>query len=684
MHIAPEEYLGSAKRLTMIRKAAGWPPADYIIRPEKKTPRRTMLDRVARELSGYAVRPARVFFSGCNGIVEEVQRHAGGVAGKQDGELRELASSLKRRLHMAGFQSALVAESFALVREVAVRTVRMRHFDCQLIGGMALLDGFLVEMDTGEGKTLVATLPAATAALAGVPVHVITVNDYLTARDAELMGGIYRFLGLSVGCVTHEKTPAQRRQAYACDITYCTNKELVFDYLRDKLVLGEYADPLRLHGEHLYNTKGKKDQLLLRGLHYAVVDEADSVLVDEARTPLILSQRETSTQEREVAEQALSAAASLVEGDDYRIEYGTDQGAKRIVITNNGRETIRAVTEPFGTLWKGAVRREELVQKALMATLLFHRDEHYLVRDGKVQIIDEFTGRVMPDRSWEGGLHQLIEAKEGCEITGKQETAARISYQRFFMKYLRLGGMTATAREVRRELWAIYALPFLKIPTNKPRRRLCLPDRIFDSLDEKWQAVVRRIGELHKEGRPVLIGTRTVAASEHLGALLSTAGLPYQILNAKQDEEEALIVARAGEARRITIATNMAGRGTDIKLAPGIAEKGGLHVLMTERHEAGRIDRQLAGRCGRQGEPGSYEAFLSLSDPLLENASAGLGAVVEKLLKRAGYDIGTAAGRYRMIRAQKKVEKAHAGVRKRLLRIDEELGDTLSFSGRSD
>lgn len=585
---------------------------------------------------------------------------------------------------MAGFQSALVAESFALVREVAVRTVRMRHFDCQLIGGMALLDGFLVEMDTGEGKTLVATLPAATAALAGVPVHVITVNDYLTARDAELMGGIYRFLGLSVGCVTHEKTPAQRRQAYACDITYCTNKELVFDYLRDKLVLGEYADPLRLHGEHLYNTKGKKDQLLLRGLHYAVVDEADSVLVDEARTPLILSQRETSTQEREVAEQALSAAASLVEGDDYRIEYGTDQGAKRIVITNNGRETIRAVTEPFGTLWKGAVRREELVQKALMATLLFHRDEHYLVRDGKVQIIDEFTGRVMPDRSWEGGLHQLIEAKEGCEITGKQETAARISYQRFFMKYLRLGGMTATAREVRRELWAIYALPFLKIPTNKPRRRLCLPDRIFDSLDEKWQAVVRRIGELHKEGRPVLIGTRTVAASEHLGALLSTAGLPYQILNAKQDEEEALIVARAGEARRITIATNMAGRGTDIKLAPGIAEKGGLHVLMTERHEAGRIDRQLAGRCGRQGEPGSYEAFLSLSDPLLENASAGLGAVVEKLLKRAGYDIGTAAGRYRMIRAQKKVEKAHAGVRKRLLRIDEELGDTLSFSGRSD
>ncbi|MHB8092920.1 MAG: preprotein translocase subunit SecA [Syntrophales bacterium] len=678
-----EKERANEKSLAMIRGISAWPPADYFVRPERKEHRRTMLDRMARKLSGCVIRPVRVHLSGRNDIVAEVQQCEGGLLEKTDAELKKMAASLKQRLHSQGFRKPLVAQTFALVREVAGRTVGMRHFDCQLIGGAALLNGFLVEMDTGEGKTLVATLPAATAALAGLPVHVITVNDYLTARDAEWMGEIYRFLGLSLGCVTHEKTPVQRRQAYRCDIAYCTNKELVFDYLRDKLALGECADPLRLYGEHLYNTKGKNQQLLLRGLHYAIVDEADSVLVDEARTPLILSKRESSEQERDVARQALFAAASLVAGYDYRVEYEVEQGVKKIVVTDTGRETISAITESLGPLWKGAVRREELVQKALAATLLFHRDEHYLVRDGKVQIIDEFTGRVMPDRSWEGGLHQLLEAKEGCEITGQQETAARISYQRFFMKYLKLCGMTATAREVRRELWAIYALPFMKIPTNKPTQRRCCPDRLFDTVDDKWEAVVQRIRELHEEGRPVLVGTRTVAASEQLGALLAASELPFQMLNAKQDAEEALIVARAGEAGLITIATNMAGRGTDIKLAPGVAERGGLHVLMTERHEARRIDRQLAGRSGRQGDPGSHEAFLSLHDPLLENVS-GYWELVERLFKRFGYDMRKMVGRHMMIQAQKKVEKAHAGARKRLLRFDEELGDALSFSGRSD
>jgi len=665
-----------------MREISAWPPADYFIRPERRQRRRTIVDRMVRELTGGAVRAARLLLSSPRGVVEGARRREGELKGQADAVLRERAAVLKRRLRAEGFRTELVAEAFALTREVAGRTVGMRHFDCQLLGGVGLLHGFLVEMDTGEGKTLVATLPAAAAALAGLPVHVVTVNDYLAARDAEWMGAVYRFLGLTVGCVVHGKTPAQRRAAYGCDITYCTNKEIVFDYLRDRLVLGESSDPLRLHGEHLYESRGKNDRLLLRGLHYAIVDEADSVLVDEARTPLILSRRESSGEEHAVAGQALAAAGALDEGVDYRVEYEADHGLKRIVVTDAGRERIRRIAEPLGAAWRGEVRREELVKKALAALRLFHRDEHYLVRDGKVQIIDEFTGRVMPDRSWEGGLHQLIEAKEGCRITEQQETAARISYQRFFMKYLRLSGMTGTAREVRGELWSIYALPFMRIPTNRPAQRRSLPDRIFASADEKWEAVVRRIREIHGTGRPVLVGTRTVSASEHLGALLSAAGLPYQILNAKQDEEEARIVARAGEAGRITIATNMAGRGTDIKLPPNVIEKGGLHVLMTERHEAGRIDRQLAGRCGRQGDPGSYEAYLSLEDPLLENAPSGFWCLAAKWSKKIGCDIWRAPGRRRMFRAQKKLEKAHAGARKRLLKFDDELGDTLSFSGR--
>jgi preprotein translocase subunit SecA len=307
-----------------------------------------------------------------------------------------------------------------------------------------------------------------------------------------------------------------------------------------------------------------------------------------------------------------------------------------------------------------------------------------LVRDGKVQIIDEFTGRIMPDRSWEGGLHQLIELKEGCEITGQRETMARISYQRFFRKYLRISGMTGTAREVKRELWSVYGLPFVRVPTNKPVRRFSHPERIYLSAREKWQRVVGRIKEIHDAGLPVLIGTRTVLASEHLSGLLTAAGLPHQVLNAKQDQEEALIISRAGEAGRITIATNMAGRGTDIKLSDGIAAKGGLHVLMTELHESSRIDRQLAGRCARQGDPGSYEPFLSLEDPIFKDGFAGFLGRIMTWSKGKGPGSGTAIRIYALKRAQKKVEKAHAGVRKRLIRYDEEQGDTLSFSGRGE
>jgi preprotein translocase subunit SecA len=668
----------------MGRDVKDWPVADYFHRPELRERRRTFLDRAAWDLWGVLTGSLRARFGGLEGIVERAGRHEPALRNRTDRELKDLARSLRTRLKQLGFLDELVAEAFALVRETDSRILGMRPFDCQLIGGFALLKGFLAEMDTGEGKTLVATLPAATAAMAGLPVHVITVNDYLTARDAETMGDVYRFLGLTVDTVVHDKTPAQRRQAYGCDIVYSTNKEIVFDYLRDRIALGDRMDLFRLHAEHLYDRRGKNSRLLLRGLHYAIVDEADSVLVDEARTPLIISRTEGSEDERLTLRQALEVAGGLKEGLEYRIGYEADDGMRNIVVTEAGRESIHQAADLLGTLWRSTVRREELVRKALTALHLYRRDEKYMIRDGKIQIIDEFTGRVMPDRSWEGGLHQLIEAKEGLEITGQRETVARISYQRFFRRYLKLSGMTGTAKEVRRELWSVYGLPFVRIPTNRPVRRRFEPDGIFATQETKWRAVAGRIVELHARQHPVLVGTRTVAASEHLSRLLDEAGVPHQVLNAKQDKEEALIIARAGEPGRITIATNMAGRGTDILLAPGVAERGGLYVIMTERHEAGRIDRQLGGRCGRQGDPGTCETYLSLEDPLLSEGSRGIAGWLGGWLRDRGYGIWKTLGKHAVRRAQKRVEKAHAGVRKRLLRYDEERGDTLSFSGKTE
>jgi len=613
-----------------------------------------------------------------------VDRSALGLERLSDEDLRRRSEPLRQRLRMEGFTIPLVGEAFALIREASSRIMGMRHFDCQLMGGYAILKGLLAEMETGEGKTLVATLPAATAALAGIPVHVITVNDYLTDRDAGLMGNLYRFFGLTVGCVIHDKTPPQRRAAYSCDITYCTNKEVVFDYLRDRITLGDSAGELELHAEHLARRDGRSERLLLRGLHFAIVDEADSVLVDEARTPLIISRTESSVDEERSMRQALDLAKNLVEKEHYTIHYEADQGLRAVLVTDRGREEIKTLTEPMGTVWQSPIRREELIRKALTALYLYRRDEHYLVQEGKIQIIDEFTGRVMPDRSWEGGLHQLIEIKEGCEVTGQRETVARISYQRFFRRYMKLSGMTGTAREVRRELWSTYGLPVVPVPTNRPLKRRIVPDEVFRTLDEKYDRVAERVAQLHRQDVPVLLGTRTVAASEHVSRLLEARGIPHQVLNAKQDREEANIVAQAGEPGRVTIATNMAGRGTDIILAPNLAERGGLHVVMTERHEAGRIDRQLAGRCGRQGDPGTCEVFISLEDPLIREGYRGFAGGTVLWLSKGGSALWKPLGREAMRAAQRRVERVHAGVRKRLLRYDEERSDTLSFSGRSE
>lgn len=646
--------------------------------PERWEPRVERLERLCAPVTGAVVRQVRTRRLRLQRLVRAVAASGSPLEDLGEAELRVRADDLRHRLWREGFRVEVVARAFALVREVARRTLGMRHFDVQMMGGWVLLHGMVAEMETGEGKTLTATLPACTAALAGLPVHIVTVNDYLARRDAEWMGPIYQALGLTVGVVTHGLTPQERRAAYACDVTYCTNKEVAFDYLKDRIVLGRNPSRLRLQLERVSNKPARLYQLLLRGLYYAIVDEADSVLVDEARTPLIISGGNNQAPEQHVFRTALALATALELGRDFVIE----DPERAVQLTASGQERLAVLAQVHGGVWTGRRRREALVRQALTARHLMQRDTHYLVRDGKVQIIDEYTGRLMPDRSWEHGLHQLIETKEDCALTGLHEPLARISYQRFFRRYLRLAGMTGTAREVHRELWSVYRLAVVSVPTNRPPQRQGGGTRVYTTTAAKWEAVVQGVTRLHAGGRPVLVGTRSVAASEHLSCLLTAAGLPHQVLNARQDREEAEIVARAGEPGRITVATNMAGRGTDIRLAPGVAEHGGLHVMATEGHEARRIDRQLFGRCGRQGDPGSYELLTSLEDELCTVYTSGLWRWLSVLMVRRHRPMVPWLGMCMLRRAQRTAERLHARTRRDLLALDEHLETALAFSGR--
>jgi len=598
-----------------------------------------------------------------------------------DDQLDAQIKQVKAKLHLSGFEDEPVSEAFALIREISGRKLSMRHFDVQLIGGWVMLQGMIAEMNTGEGKTLTATLPACTAAMAGVPVHIVTVNDYLVLRDSELMGPIYQTLGLSVGTITEGMDFGARKAAYACDITYCSNKQLTFDYLKDRLVLGRKGSRMQLQLNRLYAQQDTKaPQLLLRGLCFAIVDEADSVLIDESRTPLILSRDKPSLEQLLVYQQALQIAGQLKVGNDFFI----NQRNRNIELSEPGMDRVKQIVEPLSGIWSATKRSRELVLQALSAQHLFIKDIDYLVKEGKVQIIDEFTGRVMPDRSWEKGLHQMIETKEECVISDQRETIARISYQTFFRRYLHLAGMTGTAQEVRKELFSVYQIPVIKIPPNKPIQSKHLPTTYYASSQKKWAGIVQRIADIHQQGRPVLVGTRSVEASEHLGQLLAMKGLPHCVLNARQDADEASIVEQAGALGCITVATNMAGRGTDIKLAPGINELGGLHVIVSECHEARRIDRQLFGRCGRQGNAGSYEMSLSLEDEIVKKYGfSWLLAAVQKMKKNNTPGFGLMA--YVLFqRTQTRAEQHQASIRAGLLKMDLNLQNLLAFSGKSE
>jgi preprotein translocase subunit SecA len=661
--------------------AAGRP---YLERAEEE-PR--WHDRLASALYRSTIGPVRQAWDNSRlrreRIVEATDAHDAALRPLSDEELQRRARALRPRLRSQGFTLALAAESFAIVREAAARTTGRRHFESQLMGGYGLLQGKLVEMATGEGKTFSATLPACTVALAGFPVHVITVNDYLAARDAEEMAPLYHYLGLSVGTVVQGMKKPERRAAYACDITYCTNKEIAFDYLRDRVAVEGRSSGLHRALEQLRGERTSEVGLVLRGLYYAIVDEADSVFIDEARTPLILSSSGEAADEAMNYQLALDFVAQLDADEDYV----HDPFQRSVALTEEGRHRLDEFAGPLGqsgSLWGNEREREELVRQALSAVLLYERDLHYVVAEGKVQIVDESTGRVMPDRSWERGLHQLIEAKEGCALTERRTTLARLTYQRLFCRYVRLSGMTGTGTEVAREIEAVYGPSVARVPLHRPSKRRHGPATVHLTAAQKWQQVVDTVEQLAlREGRPVLIGTRSVRSSEEISALLSQRGIEHALLNAKQDKIEADIVAQAGQAGRVTVATNMAGRGTDIRLGPGVAEKGGLHVILTEYHESRRIDRQLFGRCARQGDPGSCEAVVSLEDEIYRVCAPAATAWVEQAMRR-GVALPAWVLHGLKALAQYSAEARNTYVRVQNLKLDRHLNRVLAFSGRGE
>lgn len=589
-----------------------------------------------------------------------------------------VVGELKLQLRKEGITESLLAKTFACARNAAGRSVGMYHFDSQLLGGLAIFYGNIAEMQTGEGKTLTAILPAAAAALAGVPVHVITVNDYLAARDAEEMEAVYQRLGLTVGYVVAGMEMAERQQAYSCDVVYCTNNELVFDYLKDSLIIKDANNSLRRHSARMQGKNNIAGQLMLRGLHFAVIDEADSVLLDEARTPLVISgEVGGNSRQIQIYGEAMVIARELEKDEHFQL----DVTKREVTFLEEGEKLIEQSCSNLGSYWIGRTKRLEMLHKALMALYIFKANVDYLIVDGKVQIIDENTGRVMPDRSWEAGLHQMIETKEECELTSPRETLARISYQKFFRFYHHIGGMTGTAKEVTGELWSTYGLPVVKIPTHRPSLRQDFGSRLYFTREQQWEALLKQIVKLHAEKRSVLVGTANVEASEALSVALDKENIPHQVLNAKNNEQEADMVSQAGQVGQITVATSMAGRGTDIKLCEEVREHGGLHVLLTQYLDASRIDRQLIGRSARLGDPGSFEMILALSDA---SASTLWSRLLITLLNKFQtneklQNWQRQLGLWLLKHEQKQLENHHAYSRRLLLKSDERQGEILAF-----
>ena len=580
-------------------------------------------------------------------VVEKINALEPQMQALTDDKLTGYTNKFRERLANGETLDDILPEAFAVVREGSRRVLGMRHFDVQFIGGMCLHEGKIAEMRTGEGKTLVATLPVYLNALTGEGVHMVTVNDYLARRDSEDMGRLYRYLGLTVGLVVHDMDFPERKFAYSRDVTFGTNNEFGFDYLRDNMVI-------------------YPEQMVQRKLHYAIVDEVDSILIDEARTPLIISG--PGAKSTDMYAVMAKAVAGLKEGIDYTV----DEKQKTVAPADN---TIPKVERILGINNLYAPENIELSHcftAALRAKALMKRDRDYVVRNGEIIIVDEFTGRLMEGRRYSDGLHQAIEAKEGVKIQRESQTLATITFQNYFRMYDKLGGMTGTAKTEEDEFLKIYNLPVIVVPTNKPVIRKDYPDLIFKTKRAKYKAVGRAVTSLHAKGQPVLIGTTSITQSEELSAILKKNGIPHNVLNAKFHEKEAEIIAGAGQKGAVTIATNMAGRGTDIKLGEGVPELGGLFIIGTERHESRRIDNQLRGRAGRQGDPGASRFYLSLEDDLLRLfASDRISGIMDKLGMDEDEPIEHKLITNSIEHAQKKVEARNFDIRKHVLEYDD-------------
>lgn len=588
-----------------------------------------------------------------------------------DQQMRKESLALRYRAMSGEPLADLMPEAFALVREAGRRTLNMRHFDVQIIGGAALFEGCIAEMQTGEGKTLTATLPLYLHSLNGKGAHLATVNDYLAHRDAAWMEPIYRQLGVSVGVVLTEHSQDQRRRAYGSDITYGTAKEFGFDFLRDRLLLRAQGRILSdfLGEGSAERWTGRGDEPVQRGLHFALVDEADSILIDEARTPLIIGSLGDEARETVIATYRWAAAhAEQFEREEHWI---LEEDKHKVELTARGRSLVRSLPRKDIMRLVSLVDLYEYMERAIKVHNEFQLDRQYVVRDGEIVIVDEFTGRLAEGRKWRDGIHQAIEAKENVEVTVPTGQAARITVQDLFQRYKKIAGMTGTASTSARELTKIYRTPVVLVPTNRPPKRTRLKDQVYGNMLDKFRAIVQEIVEMNQLGRPVLVGTRSIDKSMILSELLNETGIEHQILNANEVAREAEIVAEAGRRGRVTVATNMAGRGTDIKIDEDVRELGGMHVICTELHDAARIDRQLIGRCGRQGDPGSYRQYLSLDDDILRN---GFGYKKAERLKSFGSAQGknfhSMAGLLR--RAQRKVERKHFRDRMMLLHHERE------------
>jgi preprotein translocase subunit SecA len=603
-------------------------------------------------------------------LLGQIAEYEPTLQGEANRDLKKRSLSLRYRAKAGESLARLLPEAYALVREAAVRTIQQRHYDVQMIGGISLFNGCIAEMETGEGKTLTATLPLYIHALSGKGAHLATVNDYLAERDANNMRPVYDLLGMTVGTILTKMQSKDRRTAYACDITYGTAKEFGFDFLRDRLLLRRMGvSQASIFGEI---TSAQLDptgeQPVQRGAHFCLVDEADSILIDEARTPLIIGSLGDKAIEKIVSTYRWAAESVPRFTEDQHYEYDHDD--KKVELTASGRQLVRTLPKPDILATVGLIDLYQYIERAIKVDRDFLLDRQYVVKEGEIVIVDENTGRLAEGRKWRDGIHQAIEAKEKIEVTVPTGQAARITVQDLFLRYEHLAGMTGTAMSAAREFRKVYKKIVIPVPTNRACQRKLLPEQVYAHAEDKWSAIVEETADLHRQGRPVLIGTRSIDKSVILSKLLAEKGIEHKVLNAHEVATEAEIVALAGLPGKVTVATNMAGRGTDIKLGSGVADLGGLHVICTELHDSARIDRQLIGRCGRQGDPGTVRQYMSLDDDVIRT---GFGPEMAEKMTALG-EAGVNPQQYLGLlqRAQRKVERRHLRDRFVLLHHEKE------------